>query len=80
MIPFIQKFLKDKLIYWNRKQIRKVVEEKDYKGTGAKLGNGGYVHYPDCGDHFMGAYIKSKLSMLFNVLYYMPVTPQWHCS
>lgn len=76
MIPCIQKFLKDKLIYRNRKQIRKEVEEKDYKGTRAKFGDDGSVHYLDRGDHFMGAYIKSKLNMLFSVLYYMPMISQ----
>lgn len=34
---------------------------QDDKGTWKNLGDGGYIHYVDCGVGFMGAYIRQNL-------------------
>lgn len=44
-------------------------EKKDYKGIPGDFGGDGYAQYLDCGDGFIGAYVKTSFKYVQGIVY-----------
>lgn len=49
-------------MYSGRKQITDSLQREEEGGVEGRFGSDGYVHYLDCGDGFMGIFVRQNTS------------------